>query len=252
MSGFVVKPNLPINAKVLLLGQKYSDILENPLKRLDIEPVFVPDNSSVDSRLAGHADLSVFHLGGEKCLLAAELKGSAFEEKLKEIGLKLSFLEKNLDEKYPDDAALNACAVGNVLIYNRSSASGQIVDFFTNANGVMVQTKQGYTKCSVCVVDERSIITADRGIAAIAECVGLDVLLISQGYVNLPGFDYGFIGGATFKLSADKLAFTGSLDAHPDKIRILYFLDYKGVKPVFLTDLPVFDIGGAIPIIENE
>lgn len=251
MSGFVVKPNLPINAKVLLLGQKYSDILENPLKRLDIEPIFLPDNSSVDSRLSGHADLSVFHLVGEKCLLAAELKGSAFEEKMRGAGLNISFLEKNLDEKYPDDAALNACVIGNVLIYNRSSASDQIVDFFTNANAVMVQTKQGYTKCSVCVVNERSIITANRGIAAIAECVGLDVLLISQGYVNLPGFEYGFIGGATFKLSADKLAFTGSLDSHPDKNRILKFLSDRGIDALFLTDLPAFDIGGAIPIIEN-
>lgn len=251
MSEFVIKPNLPIEVKSLIIGAKYAEIFDKPLKKLGIEPIFVQDNPSVDSRLSGHADLSVFHLGGEKCLLAAELKGSSSEKKLRKAGLSLSFLDKSLDEKYPDDAALNACAVGNALFYNENTAACQIVDYFTFAKDEMIPVRQGYTRCSVCVVDERSIITADRGIAAAAKSAGFDVLLISQGYVNLTGFNYGFIGGAAFKLSSDKLAFTGSLDVHPDKDKILRFLSDKGIYALFLTELPVFDIGGAIPVIEN-
>ncbi len=251
MSGFVAKPNLPQSVKALLLGQKYADILEKPLKNTGITPIFVPDNSSIDSRLSGHVDLSVFHLGGEKCLLAPELKGSVLEKKLMEIGIEQSFLSQSLGKKYPDDAALNACAVGNALIYCKSSTAGQIVDYFTSRGSKMIPVKQGYSRCSICVVDKESIITADRGIARSAAHSGFDVLLISQGYVNLPGFEYGFIGGATFKMSADRLAFTGVLNHHADKDKILDFLRKKSVEPVFLTDLPIFDIGGAVPIIEN-
>lgn len=251
MSGFVIKPNLPKSVQALIIGEKYANFLEKALKNAGIEPFFVPNNTSVDPRLSGHADLSVFHLEGERYLLAAELKGSLFEEKLRKMGAELSFLKHSLCKTYPGDAALNACAVGNALFYCKNSVSDQIVNYFTNKDAKLQPIKQGYTRCSICVVDERSIITADRGIAKAAANAGFDVLLISQDYVNLTGFEYGFIGGAAFKLSRNQLAFTGVLDAHPDKDRILDFIHEKGVQPVFLTDLPIFDIGGAIPIIEN-
>jgi hypothetical protein len=114
----------------------------------------------------------------------------------------------------------------------------------------IIHVNQGYTKCSVCVVDERSIITSDFGIAAAARQNGLDVLTIRQGYIELPGFEFGFIGGSAWKLSEHALAFTGRLDDHPDKDRILDYLTARVIEPVFLTDGPIFDIGSAIPIIE--
>lgn len=252
MSGFVISPNLPVNAKTIVLGEKYSNIIANPLKKQGIEPVFVPDNPSLDPRLSGHADLSVFHLGGEGCLLSMELKGTAFEQKLRDFGAEISFLDKKLEEKYPNDATLNACAVGKTLTCQKSSVAKQIVDYFTNPGCKIIDVKQGYSRCSVCVVNDNSIITADRGIAKAASAADIDVLLISPGFVKLAGFDYGFIGGAAFKLSAERLAFTGVLDKHPDRAKILDFLREKRVKPVFLTDLPIFDIGGAVPLLEKN
>lgn len=251
MSEFVENPNLPESAKVLILGEKYAKFLGKPLKNAGIEPVFAPDNQSVDYRLSGHADLSIFHLGGERFLLSAEQKGSALEKTLCDLGAEISFLSRPLAGAYPEDARLNVCSVGNALFYCKNSAERRIVDFFTSTSARLIEVKQGYTRCSVCVVNERSIITADRGIAKAALDAGFDSLLISQGYVNLDGFEYGFIGGAAFKLGRNRLAFTGVIDAHPDNDRILAFLHEKGVEPIFLTDLPVFDIGGAIPIIEN-
>ena len=79
----------------------------------------------------------------------------------------------------------------------------------------------------------------------------MDVLEIEPGHILLPGFDTGFIGGATFKLSAHELAFTGELDGHPDRPAIEAFLEARGVEPVYLTTQPAFDIGSAVPLTET-
>ena len=114
--------------------------------------------------------------------------------------------------------------------------------------GVPVTVAQGYAKCAVCVVNDHSIITADAGVSRAAKNAGLDVLDITAGHVALDGYAYGFIGGAAFKIRNDTLAFTGTLDTHPYKERILRFLADRGQKAVFLTDEPIFDIGGAITL----
>ena len=115
-----------------------------------------------------------------------------------------------------------------------------------------VNIAQGYAKCSVCVVDGRSVITADRGIAKAALSAGLDVLTVTPGYIELEGFDCGFIGGASFKLAPDVMAFTGTLDGHPDRDAIISFLAVRGIKPLFLTGRPAFDIGSALPLTARE
>ena len=101
-------------------------------------------------------------------------------------------------------------------------------------------------------VDGESLITADRGIAAAATKNGLSVLLISEGHVALDGFPYGFIGGAAFKIANDCIAFTGNLNEHPDRGRIVEFLRKCGIRPLYLTDHSAFDIGSAIALWESS
>jgi hypothetical protein len=239
--------NLPDDASAIIIGQKYSQILENPLKLLNISLILVPNNSNVDSRLSGHADLSVLHVGENKLFLAPHLKDSEFSNQLKSLCFNLHYPDIEQTSDYPNDAQLNVCLVGNTAIYNPDICPHAIANLFTNK----ILVNQGYAKCSVCVVDEQSIITSDRGIYRSATAAGLDVLLINPGYIELEGFNYGFIGGATFKISKHRLAFTGVLDSHPDKDKILGFLNDREIEPVYLTNQPIFDIGSAIPIVEK-
>ena len=126
-----------------------------------------------------------------------------------------------------------------------------ILHLVDNREMELISVKQGYVNCSVCAVDRSSIITADSGIAEKCGKSGMDVLLIEPGYFELDGYDCGFIGGCTFKLSSGVLAFTGRIDMHPDKKRIIDFLYSHAVEVLYLTTLPAFDIGGAIPISEK-
>ena len=252
MSAFVQQPNLPEHCAALVYSGKYADKLAKALELLDISSIFLPDNPDIDARLSGHADLSILHSGGNHLFLAPYLKGSALEAELQRMGVSICFPKITQREYYPRDAQLNLCIAGDHFIYNGKTAAREIVDYLTirrHSRGILC--RQGYSRCCVCVVDESSVITADRGIAASARDYGLDVLLIQPGYILLDGFDYGFIGGASFKIAADKLAFTGHLRYHPDADKILHFLDAHGVVPIYLTQHPAFDIGSAIPLLEN-
>lgn len=251
MSKFTLKSNLPTDCAEIAIGEKYSGILDNSLKSLGITPLYVPDNPFVDDRLSGHADLSVFHAGGKEIFLAPYLINTEFSKKIADLGFNIHLLDIKQDKLYPFDAALNACAFGDTLIYNKDVTSQDIVKHFEKAEKYnLISTKQGYARCSVCIVDERSIITSDRGIYNAAVASNVEALLITQGYIELSGFQYGFLGGASFKIARDKLCFTGTLNSHPDKNKILDFIKSRNVEPLFLTDLPIFDIGSAAPLTE--
>lgn len=248
MSVYVARP-VSENSGTVLIGEKYAGLFDSALQNLGVTPLYVPDNPSVDRRLSGHADLSVFYGGGERVFLAPHLRETAFHHRLLQLGFEPVFPKIIQGAEYPQDVQLNACVAGKWLIYSSKSTANEIVDYLTiNLRMQPVPVRQGYAGCAVCPVDERSLITADRGIARAAARKGMDVLLIAPGYVELPGFSTGLIGGAAFRLPGGHVAFTGVLDGHPDRENILTFLRRQGLKAVFLTDRPLFDIGSAIPL----
>lgn len=218
---------------VFAIGEKYRERLEWPLAALGVCAFWLPDNPNVDTRLSGHADLMLLDLGGGRVL--------TYLDSLPDIGLEVVKVEGQ-GRVYPEDARLCACVVGRFCIHDFRISDPHITGF------ERIQVRQGYARCSTCVVDERSVITSDAGIAKAAARHGIDVLGIRPGYIELEGFDTGFIGGASFKISPDRLAFTGRLDSHPDVARIKSFLRERGVEPVYLTDNPAFDIGSAVPL----
>lgn len=251
MMKFVETPNLPVCAGTVIIGEKYCNMLQNGVENWGINVLPMPDNPCIDARLSGHADLSVLHLGGNRLLLAPYLKGSSFSQQLGNMGFDLEFADIEQSALYPNDAQMNVCIIGDKVIYNPKTVPDVMVKYLTFGDrAVQINNRQGYSRCSVCVVNDNAIITADEGIYRSAEAHGIDVLKIQPGYIDLPGFDYGFIGGASFKISATKLAFTGRLDSHPDEERITEFASLHNVDIVYITDKQAFDIGGAIPIAE--
>ena len=220
-------------SRVFAIGEKYRERLEGPLAALGVCAFWLPDNPNVDTRLSGHADLMLLDLGGGRVL--------TYLDGLPDIGLEVVKVEGQ-GRVYPEDARLCACVVGRYCIHDFRISDPHITGF------ERIQVRQGYARCSTCVVDERSVITSDAGIAKAAARHGIDVLGIRPGYIELEGFDTGFIGGASFKLSPERMAFTGRLDLHPDRARIEAYLRGRGVEPVYLTERPAFDIGSAVPL----
>ncbi|MCD7845934.1 MAG: hypothetical protein LUG57_08840 [Oscillospiraceae bacterium] len=230
---------------MLLIGARYRSRLARPLERLGMQVCWLPDDAILDSRLAGHTDLRVFAAKGQAVV------GLGVYPHIVNILTNLGYSVRAVlpqGPSYPADAGLCICDTGSVLLCNPKTAAPQAVAL-ADGHGHAIAVAQGYTRCAVCVVTRRAVITADHGIVqAVSKhpAVNMDVLEITPGYVALDGFEYGFIGGASFKLNPNTIAFTGTLDRHPDKAEILSFIARHGVKPVFLTNDPIFDIGGAV------
>lgn len=232
---------------MIIIGEKYSDILSIPLNKLGFEVELLPDNPNVDEKLSGHADLSLFYDGAGEIWAAEYLKDSKLIRKLSNMGFGIHFCAKPQGSVYPSDVQLNLRIAGSSFFYNPASADSTLAEHLMHTlYKKPIPVKQGYTACSTLFVAESAIITADRGILAAGLANGFDVLFIKEGFIQLPGYGHGFIGGCAFAAGKGKIAFTGNLDAHPDKEKILAFLAKYSLEAVFLTDLPVFDIGGAI------
>ena len=92
------------------------------------------------------------------------------------------------------------------------------------------------------MVSDNALITADKSIYSISQNNGLDALLISEGHVDLNGYGYGFIGGASGAVDSYVL-FCGDLSNHPDGERIAEFCQKHGKAPVSLSDEPLYDYG---------
>jgi hypothetical protein len=248
--GWLKNPNLPYNRVICAItGAKYSYLDEYFLK-LGTAIIHVPDNVDVNPDLSGHADLSVFHTGGNSIFISQSIK--AFKPVLEYYGFDVLLSAKPCSDIYPNDAGLNACLLDNRLFHNKKCSDKTLTDFAAKNKLKYINVSQGYTKCSVCVVDAEHIITEDKSIHKAAESCGIESLLISSGYIKLDGFAYGFVGGASGKLSKNILAFTGTLKHHPDENKILDYLKLCGVEPFYLTDMPCFDIGSIIPVKEAE
>ena len=245
MIRIIETPHLPEGrVRHIIIGEKYRNLLETPLFAHNLTPIWLKNNPYVDDRLSGHADLAAVQIG-KSVILSEHLKPCEQIHNL----INTEYLPNPIEPVYPYDAGLNICIVGDKLFYNPRIANRELVE--KSGCTKLIAVKQGYTKCSICIVDENTIITSDKMIAAAAKNAGMDVLHLEKPFVTLEGFDYGFIGGAAFKISANELAFTGVIENYIIKEQIERFLSERNIKPVYLTDKPIFDIGSAIPLTEQ-
>jgi len=243
----VEKPNLPYdNIKRIIVG-KLPDSVKTELEKSGVEILEIQSSPIIRSGLSCHADLQVIHLKDNYILLNENQND--LHKKLTEYGFNVELFRLK-GEKYPFDCAVNAAFVGNNVICKFDILEEKLKQFIIINGYNVINVNQGYSKCSVCVVNDNSIITEDESIKNACVMQGIDVLLIRKGYVTLEGFDYGFIGGASFKINKDTLAFIGRIDNHPDFQLIKDFLNKKNINLISLGNTELTDIGSVIPINE--
>lgn len=222
-------------------------ICEGALSALSLdgfEPILLPPAPYLQSAVASHTDMLIFlGFGRLFCHKDYYESNSALIDRIATLsGLELTLSSEHTGEKYPLDVLFNACLIGNRLICNKKTVSKLILDSAVKQNCEIVNVPQGYTKCSVAVVSDCAIITADRSIAEVCRAVGIDVLTVSEGYISLPPYNFGFIGGAS-GYQGDKVYFCGSLDSHPDGERIEEFCLKHKKSAISLTEGELQDVG---------
>lgn len=247
---FVEHPNLPSDASVVLVSPRTPCEIVKKIEEMGITCLKAAILEEVHPALDGHADMQLVHTGGNTFVCEPRLL-PYYRDLFRGMEIRLLAGESVAARNYPADVAYNVVSVG-AYAFHLPQATDAVVRREIERRGVTWNAvKQGYSKCSVCVVSENALITGDSGIARQAEACGLDVLQIDTKQIRLPGMNMGFIGGASGKLKRDLLAFTGDIRRLECGKSIERFCRAHGVRNICLSDGEVLDIGSIIPITER-
>lgn len=246
MYSLIKTPNLPQSkVKHCLIGEKYTQEIDE-LTKLGIECIPLKPNKMLDDEINSHADILCFSCGNGKIIADEHTIG---EDEIKKLGITIDY-EAGIKSPYPNDVKLNCALLNNKIICNQSLASAKILDFASQNNIEIINTKQGYSKCNICVITDNAVITEDEGITSLLNFCQIDVLLISKGDIYLSDKHYGFLGGASGRLSSNEIYFSGNLEEHTDYQRIMDFLNKYHIKPIYNKSHKLHDFGGFIALTE--
>lgn len=245
---FVKKPNLPESPVSLVAISSAAGEAKKKLNLLGINTLEVAPVNGLPEGIASHADLQLLHFGENEFFSASEhlFKGE------REACFSVKKLNIELAGGYPKDVALNAAVIGKYLVYNPSTLAPEVLKRASELGMKLISVKQGYTKCSICVLSDSAIITDDKSICESAGKYLNEVVFIEKNSIALRGFNYGFIGGCCGKLSSKLLAVNGSIMSHSDHNKIIDALDRNGIEAVELKGGRLEDIGGILPITEKD
>ncbi len=202
----------------------------------------IPIQSCLDEPVSAHPDMSLLKLGNVLFITDGVKDLFTNVQKIEVVGK--SQLENKLN--YPDDVYLNCAVVGNKLICNEKYIHSTVLDYAKNIGYEIVNVKQGYAKCSTCVISHNAIITEDNSIANGCAKAGIDVLKISKSFVRLDGYNYGFIGGCSGLIEDKLVVFNGNIFLHPDGKLIQEFCNKHGVRFICLCKDELYDVGSII------
>lgn len=161
--------------------------------------------------------------------------------------------QEEVQDKYPYDIKYNVCTIGKRAIHNFQYTDLKLKQVLVENNYELINTTQGYTNCSIAVIDDNSAIVSDKGLYKILKFHGVDTLLLENNLdiKLLKGEKYsnkkGFIGGCISRLG-DSIIVFGELNKIDNNSKIRKFITNKNLKIIEFEGLDVIDYGGLIEI----
>ena len=233
--------------KTLVVDSRISAESLKKLESMGYNAIKLPQNLLFDAPISSHPDIFMTQIDGKWFIDDAVHELFIFMSEFEIVSRGQAAKEKY---KYPKDVFLNCVQVGKYLICNKKHTCKEVIDYAIQNEIKVIDVNQGYCKCSICVVSDNAIITEDTGIAkTLEENSELDVLLIEKGHVSLDGYNYGFFGGCCGLIENDLIAFNGSIEVHPEYLKIKSFCEKYCVNMVSLNDEKLYDIGTIFRII---
>lgn len=195
----------------------------------------------LDKPVCAHPDMVLFKIGRKEFICAPNVYDE-YKKLLSDFGVKLICGKKELKSNYPEDIAYNVLKTDNFALGNFSHTDETIINFLDKEKIKMINVKQGYSKCSVCSFSNGAI-TADCGIYSALKNNDVDALKIPCGEILLPGYNYGFIGGASGENEQGEIFFFGNIKKTSFGKEILNFLWAKGKTVHQIENTKLTDVG---------
>lgn len=232
--------------KKLIIDFRTSEEEKNTLIKLGYNFLICPPSEKLYEAVCGHPDM-LLHIMDNKIIVHKDIPKD-FLELISSLGLDIVYSHSSIVSTYPKDIILNAVSVSNLFLHYTDYSDKNLINLAINSGKRVIRVKQGYTKCSTALVNDRAIITSDKGIATAFKDETFDVLLLPPGDIDLPGLDYGFIGGACGLIDENILAFYGDLEYYAYGKDVLSFLKKHKVEPLFLYKGKLIDRGSILSI----
>lgn len=233
---------------MIIVDKKIRKSEEEYLKSLGYNIWKVENSNIVYDEISSHADIFFTKLH-DKIVVEP-----TFYDKLNSCYDKCIKGNSILREEYPFDIAYNVCQIGRNVIHNFKYTDKKVMEIIKDEKLNMININQGYSNCSIAVIDENSAIVTDKKIADILKKNNIDVLLIedkfdikllknNNEYSNMSGF----IGGCIARLD-DKVIIFGDRKYIDRNNKIEEFIKRRKLKLVDFKNIPVIDYGGIVSI----
>lgn len=235
--------------KYVVIDSKMRDVEKNKIKSLGYELLELQKNANLYEEISSHVDI-----------FCTKIKDKIILEKNTYMNLKSKIDSDNiligqakLSFKYPFDIPFNICNVGNFVIHNFKYTDKTILNVIEKLDIEKINISQGYSNCSIAVINDNSVIVTDKKISDTLKKYGLDVLyldyipdikLLNNGVYSKMS---GFIGGAISRIGNNIIVF-GDLNKIDKLGKIRKFILSKNLNIIDFKDLDVIDYGGILEV----
>lgn len=196
--------------------------------------------SGLSGALSTHPDIQIHFVDYHTAVCAPECF-EYYRSNLGKYGINVVCGKINPENTYPNDIAYNVARLGNYVLSNTRYTEPKILEYYKGKYKI-VNTRQGYAKCSLCIAGDNAAVTEDPNLySVLSEIDGIKVYKAEKGMILLDGYQYGFIGGAS-GLVDGTLVFCGSMNDDG----IIEFLNDNGIKFVSISGERLTDYGSII------
>lgn len=233
--------------KTLIIDNRMRDIEKQKLKEIGYELIELKTIQDVYEEISSHVDIFACKVGEQIIIEPTQY------ENISKYNTKLICGAEKLKGNYPEDIKYNACIIGKKAIHSLDYTDSILKQQLINKGYELINTSQGYTNCSIAVIDDNSAIVTDKGLYKILTFHGIDTLYVNKklDIKLLKGNNYsnkrGFIGGCISKVS-NKIIVFGDLNKIDENGKIRKFIKNKQKEIVEFKGLDVIDYGGLIEI----
>lgn len=234
----------------LIIDERMRLIEKEKLKDLGYNLIEIKQSEKVYAEISAHVDIFTCKIG--KNLIIEPSNYNYIKLQVIDSENVIQGNEK-IETKYPFDIKYNVCIIGNKAIHNFAYTDMKIKEQLEKKKFEIINTTQGYTNCSIAVIDENSAIVTDKGLYKILQKHNIDVLYLEyepdikllkdNGYSEKKGF----IGGVISRID-DQIIVSGDLGKIDCNEQIRRFIEKRGLKVIEFKGLDVIDYGGIVRI----
>lgn len=234
----------------LIIDERMRQIEKEKLKELGYKLIEIKQSEKVYQEISSHVDIFACKIG-EK-LIVEPTQYDNIKRQLQCEGV-IEKGQETIENKYPFDIKYNVCVIGKKAIHNFDYTDSKIKEKLQEQGYELISTTQGYTNCSIAVIEENSVIVTDKGLYKILQKHNIDVLYLEYEpdikLLNKEGYSKrkGFIGGVISRIE-DKVFVSGDLNKIDPNKQIRKFIEKRKLEIIEFNGLDVIDYGGIVRI----